>query len=200
MTQSDVFNRNLFEICQAMVSTIELDLVLDTILDLTMQTLQANAGSILLYEEGSENLRMLAKGLPPGVMKRGYMPRAGSITERVLTTGAPVIVSSNGANESAGKAPSSATAIRSALCVPLTVRDNGSGIAPENLQRIFEPFFSTKQSKGTGLGLAVTRKIVQEHGGRVLIESELGKGTAFHLVIPENDPAKAPAAGAIRPQ
>lgn len=427
MTQSDVLNRSLFEICQAMVSTVELDRVLDTILDLTMQTLQANAGSILLYEEDSENLRMLAaKGLPPGVMKRGYIPRAGSITERVLATGAPLVVNStDGSGGGGGNDLTPASAIRSALCVPLlakgvaigtmnlnrygaetpcfeapdvetvtilasqaavsienarlyrenlaqarmaaigqtvagishcvknmltglrgglglvelaqeaknwealakgsvllksnvervsllvldmldyskekkepmrrsslvgrlfdevagvvghkarskgvkvshevapgaaeamldpdqifrcllnlvenavdaidrdgevrmeccvleaaeyrpilgdgiaseawgrvvrlTVRDNGSGIAPENLQRIFEPFFSTKQSKGTGLGLAVTRKIVQEHGGRVLIESELGKGTAFHLVIPENDPAKAQAGSQPEP-
>ncbi|MFW5870219.1 MAG: ATP-binding protein [Candidatus Sumerlaeota bacterium] len=67
----------------------------------------------------------------------------------------------------------------------IIVEDNGSGIPEENLATIFQPFFSTKDSKGTGLGLAVTKKITEEHGGKVLIRTEAGRGTAFHLLIPQ---------------
>ena len=69
----------------------------------------------------------------------------------------------------------------------LTVQDTGSGIVSDDLRNIFDVFFSTKKSKGTGLGLAVTQKIAEEHGGCVRVESEIGKGTAFHLIIPEKD-------------
>lgn len=66
------------------------------------------------------------------------------------------------------------------------VEDNGRGIPPENLKTIFDIFFSTKGHQGTGLGLAVVRKIVAEHRGLVEVESKPGRGTAFILVLPEN--------------
>ena len=65
------------------------------------------------------------------------------------------------------------------------VADSGSGIAPENLKRIFEPFFTTKPvGKGTGLGLSLSYSIVQKHGGRIEVDSELGRGTAFRVTLP----------------
>ena len=410
MDQDDLFNKSLFEVCQAMVAAVDLRRVLDTILDLSMRALGADAGSILLYEDDSERLRMLAaKGLPPGVIERGYVPREGSVTDRVLESDEPVVM--DGLAEADGATLTPASRIRSALCVPLrfkgqtigtmnlnryrwrgesyserekrtvmilasqaaicienarlheqnvaqarlaavgetvagishciknlltglrggvglmdvarraqdwpaseraadllrtnvervsllvmdmldyaktgkqpirdefdvaylfeqvrevtalkaekkqvavqseietgmervradqnqifrcllnllenaidsidgggrvvvrceavsaerarqalgeeadlealgriaclTVADNGAGVEPEDLSRIFEPFYSTKRSRGTGLGLAVTRKIVEEHGGRVLVDSEPGKGSSFHLIFPE---------------
>jgi len=63
--------------------------------------------------------------------------------------------------------------------------DTGTGIAAENLERIMEPFFTTKEEgKGTGLGLAICRRIVQEHHGALQIESELGQGTVIRIVLP----------------
>lgn len=62
-------------------------------------------------------------------------------------------------------------------------RDSGSGIAPDNLKRIFEPFYTTK-SDGTGLGLAVTRRIIEGHGGKMDIESEMGQGTTVSVCLP----------------
>jgi signal transduction histidine kinase len=62
--------------------------------------------------------------------------------------------------------------------IELTIRDTGEGIAPEHLPKIFDPFFSTKEG-GTGLGLALTQQIIVEHGGKIEVQSERGRGTAF---------------------
>ncbi|MFZ1640595.1 MAG: cache domain-containing protein [Candidatus Contendobacter sp.] len=70
-------------------------------------------------------------------------------------------------------------------CVKLTFQDSGSGIAPENLEKIFEPFFTTK-ARGTGLGLAITRTIVEQHGGKIEVASEVGKGTTVTVSLPAN--------------
>jgi len=67
----------------------------------------------------------------------------------------------------------------------LEFRDTGEGISPENLKRLFEPFFTTKRDrKGTGLGLSMSKKIVDNHKGKMFIESELGKGTTIKILLP----------------
>jgi PAS domain S-box-containing protein len=74
--------------------------------------------------------------------------------------------------------------------VSVAISDTGSGIAPEHLQRIYDPFFTTKsapkqgQRRGTGLGLAVTYGIIQEHAGKIHVESSSGAGTTFYLEFP----------------
>jgi CheY-like chemotaxis protein len=68
--------------------------------------------------------------------------------------------------------------------VQLTVRDTGCGLDETTRNRIFEPFFTTKESKSTGLGLAVTFGIVQSHGGVIDVETEQGRGSAFHIYLP----------------
>ncbi len=67
----------------------------------------------------------------------------------------------------------------------IAVRDTGSGIPPQNLEKIFDPFFTTKPvGIGTGLGLAVCRRIVNEFGGTIEVESEVGKGSTFRVAFP----------------
>ena len=83
--------------------------------------------------------------------------------------------------------------IDSRLCddgshVALTVRDDGSGIPPDVLPKIFEPFVTTKENgHGTGLGLAVSRGIVERHSGKISVESEVGKGTTVTITLPVPD-------------
>lgn len=69
--------------------------------------------------------------------------------------------------------------------VVLEVRDHGQGIEPELLEKVFDPFFTTKDvDKGTGLGLAISHGIVERHHGRIDVESEVGRGTKFRIVLP----------------
>src|SRR6476646_6894280 len=65
----------------------------------------------------------------------------------------------------------------------VSIRDDGEGIRKEDLAHVFDPFFTTKDY-GTGLGLSVVHGIIQEHGGQIEVESELKKGTAFHILLP----------------
>ena len=68
-----------------------------------------------------------------------------------------------------------------ALCI--SIRDTGEGIRAEDIPHVFDPFFTTKDY-GTGLGLSVVHGIIEEHGGQIEVESELSKGTAFHIFLP----------------
>jgi signal transduction histidine kinase len=74
--------------------------------------------------------------------------------------------------------------------VEARVSDSGAGIAPENMKRIYDPFFTTKTTpkpgdkRGTGLGLSVSYGIIQEHAGKIHVESAVGAGTTFHLEFP----------------
>jgi two-component system NtrC family sensor kinase len=74
--------------------------------------------------------------------------------------------------------------------VEATVTDSGGGIAPEYLKRIYDPFFTTKSApkpgerRGTGLGLSVSYGIIQEHAGKINVQSTVGVGTTFHLEFP----------------
>jgi PAS domain S-box-containing protein len=72
--------------------------------------------------------------------------------------------------------------------VRISVRDSGVGISAEHRERIFDPFFTTKKvGAGTGLGLSTSFGIVQRHGGRLTVESEPGRGSAFHVFLPVGD-------------
>ena len=88
--------------------------------------------------------------------------------------------------------------------VRIDVIDTGTGIPPEIVDKIFEPFFSTKEvGKGTGLGLSTVYGIVKQTGGFVYVDSEPGKGTSFRIFLPRHHPepevaASDPVNGAAR--
>jgi signal transduction histidine kinase len=69
--------------------------------------------------------------------------------------------------------------------VTVEVEDTGTGMAADVLEKVFDPFFSTKKSEGTGLGLSISQTLVTRQGGRITVRSELGKGTTFEIWLPE---------------
>ncbi len=80
--------------------------------------------------------------------------------------------------------------------VSVKVADDGIGISKEDMKNIFEPFFTTKKSRGTGLGLSITYGIVQKLHGTIEVESEVGKGTCFTIILPVNQPTSREPADA----
>lgn len=107
------------------------------------------------------------------------MPHGGTVTVSTTVIGAAKI------------------GLPSGRSVQLQVRDTGLGIAEEHLQRVFEPFFSTKGAKGSGLGLWVSSGIVQAHGGSLQVRSVEGRGTVFTIVLPVEGPPKEATTGEL---
>jgi two-component system cell cycle sensor histidine kinase/response regulator CckA len=71
--------------------------------------------------------------------------------------------------------------------VELSISDTGQGIRPEIIDKIFDPFFTTKEKgKGTGMGLAITYGVIKEYGGEITVDSQLGRGTVFHIYLPQS--------------
>jgi two-component system, cell cycle sensor histidine kinase and response regulator CckA len=107
------------------------------------------------------------------VNARDAMPNGGSVTVSTRT----VVIEDD--------KPLSSPEARPGKFVSLEIADTGSGMDATTIDRIFEPFFTTKDpGKGTGLGLATVYGIVQQHRGWVTVESELGKGTVFQVLLP----------------
>ena len=123
------------------------------------------------------------------VNARDAMPHGGTITLRTRNLPAEEVAALNRRD------------LPEADYVMVEVEDEGTGISPEILDKIFEPFFTTKEvGKGTGLGLSMVYGIVQQSGGYIYPESEVGKGTTFRILLPRHieepvvngDPALAP--------
>jgi len=78
--------------------------------------------------------------------------------------------------------------------VSVYIQDSGAGIAPEDQDRIFDAFFTTKQG-GTGLGLSICRSIVEDHGGELRLSKTTAGGTSFELILPLGFASSAPPSG-----
>jgi two-component system NtrC family sensor kinase len=150
---------------QMNIQTADLNTIVDRSLRLLVHQMQMNG--IELHQQFAEGLPSLQ--CDPGQIEQvlvaliinaiDAMPRGGNLW---LST------RSQGAKE-----------------LSFEVKDDGSGISPEILERMFEPFLTTKESgKGVGLGLAVSQNIIERHRGRIDVQSEVGKGTTFTVSLP----------------
>jgi two-component system NtrC family sensor kinase len=105
-----------------------------------------------------------------------------SQVERVFLN---LIINAAEAMEGSGRLTITTTMNAKTRCIDVDVKDTGPGITDENLEKIFDPFFTTKETgHGVGLGLAISHGIVNEHGGSLTVETELGKGTTFTVSLP----------------
>lgn len=90
------------------------------------------------------------------------------------------------------------TRLKSESAVELVIRDDGIGIPVEHLPHIFEPFYTTKEAGGSGLGLAISENIIERHGGTIGVDSVVGQGTTFKIVLPMDSHRPAVTAGVER--
>jgi PAS domain S-box-containing protein len=123
----------------------------------------------------------------PAILSQVIMNLAVNAREAMPRGGTLAVVSSIAERDAQGERHAGRYA-----CI--AVRDSGSGIAPHVLPRIFEPFFTTKEhDTGTGLGLAITTGIVEQHGGFIEVDTEVGRGTTFRIYLPIGRGTQAPA-------
>jgi len=116
----------------------------------------------------------LADGLPPAKVDPSQVQQA------ILN----LVINARDAMEARGTIRISSALGADGKSVVLSVSDDGCGISPEDLEKIFEPFYSTKGDQGNGLGLPAVLSIVDQHSGHVDVDSEVGVGTTFHLSFP----------------
>lgn len=117
------------------------------------------------------------------IKELGDVPRILANRNQIMQVLVNLIVNASQAIATKGKIIIRTYLDAGRLCID--VEDTGSGIPPENIKKIFDPFFTTKPvGKGTGLGLSITLGIVQNHGGEIKVDSEVGKGTKFSLYFP----------------
>jgi len=133
-------------------------------LDRAVAMVEQEAPGIAIYKN-------YEPGIPP-------FPFDAEMMERVFYN-----LALNAAQSTAAGGAITVKARTSAAVAEIAIIDRGAGIDPKHLDSIFNPFFTTKP-EGVGLGLAIVSKIVDEHGGKITVESEPGKGSVFHVLLP----------------
>jgi len=117
------------------------------------------------------------------VTQLGELPRFLAVRQNLVQVFVNLITNACHATPAGGTI--TVSTVRSAEVAVAVVSDTGAGMEPKVAGRVFEPFFTTKpDGKGTGLGLSIVQSIVENHGGQVTVESEVGKGTAFTIRLP----------------
>jgi signal transduction histidine kinase len=134
----------------------------------------------------------MAKGIEIALHKDPSLPEVEHDSDQIHQVLLNLLLNAQQAIDLKGKIEVSVE--RKASSAVIEVRDNGRGIAPDHLPNIFRPFYTTK-GDGTGLGLSLARRIVEDHQGRIDVTSTIGKGTTFAVVLPlqrTSPPATAP--------
>ncbi|MGQ9618746.1 MAG: sensor histidine kinase [Candidatus Aminicenantia bacterium] len=138
-------------------------------------------GLVKLVEEIAEPLRITLKGRVEVIIKSNQENIYFTGDRRMIETVMRNIIL-NAVEALKDKGEIEIELLKEKEKIKISVRDSGEGIPPENLSRIFEPYFSTKPS-GTGLGLAIAKNMIEMHGGKIFVESELGKGTKITIEL-----------------
>src|SRR5205085_12514830 len=166
---SDIVN-NLLNFSRTGSATEFTEVDLHRVLDDTLQLLEPQ-----LRRSQIELVRDYEEGLPK------VFGNAGKL-QQVFTN---LILNARDAIPAGGRITLSMRSNTDDDSVTIEIADTGIGIAPENVAKIYDPFYTTKGiGRGTGLGLAVTYGIVQEHSGHITVESMPGKGTTFRITLP----------------
>ena len=145
--------------------------------EVNVNTLVANVVKLICRQKELEKLRIELNYDPEPVITYGDANQLQQVFLNMIL---------NAIDATAGGEKIEITTIRVDNFVQIIIEDTGCGIAPENLDKIFEPFFSTKSpGKGTGLGLSICYGIIEEHKGKILASSNgIGKGTKFTISLP----------------
>jgi signal transduction histidine kinase len=145
-----------------------------------------------IHEGINSSIRLLSRYFSGGniVLVRDYgeLPPIDAFSGQLNQVWMNLLVNAAQAANATGKSRKEVriTTSASGENVFISIADNGGGIAPEHLNRIFEPFFTTKPvGEGTGLGLSITFGIVERHGGKITVESDLNEGSVFTVSLPE---------------
>ena len=125
-------------------------------------------------DKGVSLRKDLPDDLPPIAADQGKM-------EMVFRN---IIANAVDATDSGGEVTIDAELDRKGAYVAVIIADNGVGMAKETISHIFDPFFTTKEGRGTGLGLSICHGIIEAHGGKVRVESVVGRGTVFTVLMP----------------
>ena len=121
---------------------------------------------------------------------RGHAGQLGQVFMNLLTNAAQAVAGREDARIVIETETLAATSSTRGESISIRIRDNGPGIPTAVLPRIWDPFFTTKEvGEGTGLGLSIVHELVQRHYGTIEVNTELGRGTEFHIVIPRRPPA-----------
>jgi signal transduction histidine kinase len=145
-----------------------------------------------LKAEAEDALRMIEvdareHGVETAVTVLGELPEVQGDSKTLRSALTNLIINSMHAMDGAGgRITISLSAIPEESAAKIEVSDTGPGIPLENISKIFEPYFSTKET-GTGLGLAIVKKAVENHGGSISVQSKLGQGTTFTIILPASD-------------
>jgi len=132
----------------------------------------------------------MAKGIEIALHKDPSLPEIEHDSDQIHQVLLNLLLNAQQAMDSKGKIQ--VTVEHKGSSAVIEVADNGRGIAPDHLPNIFRPFYTTK-GDGTGLGLSLARRIVEDHQGRIDVTSTVGKGTTFAVVLPfERTPGPAP--------
>jgi two-component system NtrC family sensor kinase len=138
--------------------------------------------TLLFYEKQFMNLNIRVK-----TEFQSDLPRIMGVESQLKQVFINMIINANTAMPSGGELRVASRLEPDNEAVAVEIQDTGVGIKAEHLDKIFDAFFTTKKEvKGVGLGLSVCYGFIREHGGRIDVESELGKGTKFTIYLPVN--------------